>query len=78
MQYRNPWDRMRLGRVFEDLDSLAGNIAFAHCDDDNAATMPPLLVTAAVERIELRKPLLLTRDVVLGVLPTAHRPCFQI
>lgn len=31
--YRNPWDRVRVGRLLEDLDSLAGNIAFAHCDD---------------------------------------------
>ena len=67
MQYRNPWDRMRIGRVLEDLDSLAGNIAFKHCNDGLAATLPPLLVTAAVERIALRKPLLLTHDVKLGV-----------
>ena len=26
--YRNPWNAVRVGRVLEDLDSLAGNIAF--------------------------------------------------
>lgn len=30
MQYRNPWDEVRLGRLLEDLDSLAGFIAFNH------------------------------------------------
>jgi hypothetical protein len=29
-QYRNPWGFLRMGRLLEDLDSLAGSIAFAH------------------------------------------------
>jgi acyl-coenzyme A thioesterase 9 len=28
--YRNPWGQMRLGRLMEDLDALAGNIAYFH------------------------------------------------
>ena len=67
LQYRNPWGRMRIGRALEDLDSMAGNIALAHSDDGDARTLPPLLVTAAVERIELRRPLELHSDVTLGV-----------
>ena len=29
-QYRNPWDEPRFGRILEDLDSLAGYVAFEH------------------------------------------------
>jgi len=28
--YRSPWNTMRIGRLLEDLDALAGNIAFYH------------------------------------------------
>jgi acyl-coenzyme A thioesterase 9 len=31
--YRNPWGQMRLGKMMEDLDALAGNIAFFHVDN---------------------------------------------
>lgn len=27
-QYRNPWNQMRMGKVVEDLDALAGTISF--------------------------------------------------
>ena len=30
MQYRSPWNSCRMGRILEDLDSLAGNIAYEH------------------------------------------------
>ena len=30
MQYRNPWGHIRIGCVLEDLDSMAGNIAWEH------------------------------------------------
>ncbi|KAL4451612.1 hypothetical protein ABPG75_007274 [Micractinium tetrahymenae] len=52
--YRNPWGSVRIGRILEDLDSLAGLVAFDHCDDGNPSTRPPLLVTATVEAIQLR------------------------
>ncbi|KAI7836665.1 hypothetical protein COHA_009441 [Chlorella ohadii] len=52
--YRNPWGEARIGRILEDLDSLAGFVAFDHCDDGDPSTRPPLLVTATVEKIELR------------------------
>jgi acyl-coenzyme A thioesterase 9 len=47
--YRNPWGEMRFGRILEDLDALAGNIAFQHVQGT------PLLVTAAVDRITVRR-----------------------
>lgn len=30
MQYRSPWNEVRLGRLLEDLDAMAGYIAFTH------------------------------------------------
>jgi acyl-coenzyme A thioesterase 9 len=46
--YRNPWGQMRFGKILEDLDALAGNIAFAHVQDPSI-----ILVTASVDRIRL-------------------------
>ena len=40
---------MRFGKILEDLDALAGNIAFHHVVGN------PMLVTAAVDRISLRE-----------------------
>ena len=64
--YRNPWNAVRVGRLLEDLDSLAGNIAFEHCDDADRQTRPQLLVTASVDRVRLIAPLTLDADVVLA------------
>jgi acyl-coenzyme A thioesterase 9 len=50
-QYRNPWGQMRFGKMLEDLDALAGNIAFAHVQDP---TMN--IVTASVDRIQIHSP----------------------
>lgn len=46
--YRNPWGHMRFGKVLEDLDALAGSIAFAHVQDPTT-----IIVTASVDRIRL-------------------------
>lgn len=51
--YRNPWNGVRIGRMLEDADSLAGFVSYEHCDDTNPTTRPPLLVTATVEAIKL-------------------------
>jgi hypothetical protein len=49
-QYSNPWGYIRVGRVFEDLDALAGNIAAAHC---KGSETPLILVTASVDQIKM-------------------------
>ena len=54
-----------LGKLFEDLDALAGNIAAVHCDDDDEMTAPLSLVTASVDKIIQRGPIPLDRDYVL-------------
>jgi acyl-coenzyme A thioesterase 9 len=54
--YRNPWGKMRFGRMIEDLDALAGNIAFFHVDNPNDLEQEhPVIVTASVDRIRLRE-----------------------
>lgn len=53
--YRNPWSGVRLGRILEDMDSLAGFVAYSHSMDEDQSTRPPLLVTATVEKISFRE-----------------------
>ena len=47
-RYRNPFGHLRFGKVLEDLDALAGNIAYAHVQDPVVN-----IVTASVDRIRL-------------------------
>lgn len=61
-QYRDPWNEMRIGKLLEDLDDLAGTISVKHCSDDDYTTRPLLLVTASVDRIVLKKPISVDRD----------------
>jgi acyl-coenzyme A thioesterase 9 len=49
--YRNPYGSVRIGRVLEDLDALAGTIAFKHTKP--RAPKRLMLVTASVDRITL-------------------------
>lgn len=57
--YRNPWGKIRFGKMLEDLDALAGNIAFFHVDSDEAESdgqnLHPIIVTASVDKISLRE-----------------------
>eukprot|EP00980_Cylindrotheca_fusiformis_P005047 scaffold1069_cov143-Cylindrotheca_fusiformis.AAC.5 len=58
--YRNPWGQVRFGKILEDLDALAGNIAFAHVQDPSMT-----IVTASVDRIHLSSIPTLETDLVL-------------
>jgi acyl-coenzyme A thioesterase 9 len=55
--YRNPWGQVRVGKLLEDLDALAGNIAFFHVDSDEVAPYQnfPVIVTASVDKISVRE-----------------------
>jgi len=68
----NSWGGVRIGRILEDLDSLAGSIALNHFDGGNAEKTaekeeerrrPPVLVTASVDAIRLLSPLSVEEDV---------------
>jgi len=51
-KYVNPWGLFRVGRLLEDLDALAGTIAFGHCSSSNPLDEDLHIVTASVDRIK--------------------------
>jgi hypothetical protein len=53
------------GKLFEDLDALAGNVAFSHCDHNNPLSRPLSLVTARVDRIRQSKKISASDDLIL-------------
>jgi acyl-coenzyme A thioesterase 9 len=54
-QYLSWRGAVRFGKLMEDLDAFAGSVAFLHCDDGLEHTMPQRLVTASIDRIDVRK-----------------------
>jgi len=60
--YMNPWGMLRLGKLFEDLDALAGNVAFLHAESEQLHTRSQVLVTASIDGIKLRRPISLDED----------------
>lgn len=48
--YINAYGRLRIGQLFQDLDALAGVIAYRHC-----SPAQPVLVTASVDRVFMKK-----------------------
>ncbi|XP_019176773.1 PREDICTED: acyl-coenzyme A thioesterase 9, mitochondrial-like [Ipomoea nil] len=78
-QYRNPWNMMRMGRLVEDLDALAGTISYKHCSDDDIATRPLLLVTASVDKMVLKKPIRIDLDLEIeGAVTWVGRSSMEI
>ncbi|XP_057772650.1 acyl-coenzyme A thioesterase 2, chloroplastic-like [Salvia miltiorrhiza] len=61
-QYRDAWNEVRIGKLLEDLDALAGTISVKHCSDDDNTTRPLCLVTASVDKIVLKKPISVDAD----------------
>ena len=59
--YVNPWGKIRIGNVLEDLDSLAGSVAFRHSHRHGQTV--PLLVTAAVDEIRAMDSISIEQDV---------------
>ncbi|KAJ2711965.1 hypothetical protein H4R19_002997 [Coemansia spiralis] len=54
-EYINSYGNIRLGKVLEDLDRLAGAVAYKHASDANGDLAPCVLfVTASVDRIDLK------------------------
>ncbi|VAI19920.1 unnamed protein product [Triticum turgidum subsp. durum] len=78
-QYRDPWNEVRVGKLLEDLDALAGTIAVKHCSDDDSTTRPLLLVTASVDKMVLMKPLRLDTEVkITGAVTYVGRSSIDI
>lgn len=64
--YRDSNGDLLLEKFLEDLDALAGNVAFFHCDDGILETSPLALVTASVEQIQLFRRISSQEDIVLS------------
>ncbi|KAB2008914.1 hypothetical protein ERO13_D10G120600v2 [Gossypium hirsutum] len=78
-QYKNPWDEMRMGKLLEDLDALAGTISYKHCRKDDGATRPILLVTASVDKMVLKKPIRVDFDLkISGAVTWVGRSSMEI
>ncbi|VFQ82867.1 unnamed protein product, partial [Cuscuta campestris] len=78
-QYRNPWNMIRMGRLVEDLDALAGTISYKHCSDVDSTTMPLLLVTASVDKMVLKKPIRIDLDLEIeGAVTWVGRSSMEI
>eukprot|EP00056_Hartaetosiga_gracilis_P000086 m.35805 g.35805 ORF g.35805 m.35805 type:complete len:464 (+) comp10049_c0_seq2:111-1502(+) len=66
---------VRVGKILEDLDALAGTIAYHHCDDNDPDTPPLTIVTASVDRITLLQPMHTDTDPIVGT--TNLKPSIQ-
>lgn len=55
-----------VGKIFEDLDALAGNIANTHCEDGNPNSPRLGLVTASVDRIVQTKAIPISSDLTIS------------
>ncbi|XP_071736306.1 acyl-coenzyme A thioesterase 2, chloroplastic-like [Rutidosis leptorrhynchoides] len=78
-QYRNPWNGIRVGKLLEDLDALAGTISFKHCFNHASMAESLLLVTASVDKMVIKKPILVDTDVkIVGAVTWVGRSSMEI
>lgn len=78
-QYRDPSNEVRIGKLLEDLDALAGTISYKHCIDDTNTTRPVLLVTASVDKIVLKKVIGVDTDLkIVGAVTWVGRSSIAI
>ncbi|KAJ3217906.1 Acyl-coenzyme A thioesterase 9, mitochondrial [Dinochytrium kinnereticum] len=64
--YVNSYGSIRIGKVLEDLDALAGSVAYRHCDDGRDDTPPLTIVTASVDRIDMINRIPVDKDICLS------------
>ncbi|XP_027350134.1 acyl-coenzyme A thioesterase 9, mitochondrial isoform X2 [Abrus precatorius] len=78
-QYRDPWNEVRIGKLLEDLDALAGTISVKHCSDEASTTRPLIVVTASVDKIVLKKPISVNIDLkIVGSVIWVGRSSIEI
>ncbi|KAL1558720.1 Acyl-coenzyme A thioesterase 2, chloroplastic [Salvia divinorum] len=78
-QYRDPCNEVRIGKLLEDLDALAGTISVKHCADDDSTTRPLYLVTASVDKMVLKKPISVDIDLrISGAVTWVGRSSIEI
>lgn len=54
-----------IGKLFEDMDALAGNVAIKHCCDGDPQTKRLSLVTASLDEIIQKSPIPVNEDIIL-------------
>ncbi|KAJ3394544.1 Acyl-coenzyme A thioesterase 9, mitochondrial [Entophlyctis sp. JEL0112] len=73
-EYRNPFGSIRVGKILEDLDALAGSVAYLHCSGADLS-----IVTASVDRIDLVKDIPADRDVsIFGYVTYVGRSSMEV
>ncbi|KAM0038037.1 putative thiolester hydrolase [Helianthus debilis subsp. tardiflorus] len=78
-QYRNPWNGIRVGKLLEDLDALAGTISFKHCFNHASMAESLLLVTASVDKMVIKKPIVVDSDLkIAGAVTWVGRSSLEI
>ncbi|KAG8371637.1 hypothetical protein BUALT_Bualt13G0108900 [Buddleja alternifolia] len=78
-QYRDSWNEVRIGKLLEDLDALAGTISVKHCSDEDSTTRPLYLVTASVDKMVLKKPISVDLDLkISGAVTWVGRSSIEI
>eukprot|EP00468_Gymnochlora_sp_CCMP2014_P010129 CAMPEP_0167751404 /NCGR_PEP_ID=MMETSP0110_2-20121227/6551_1 /TAXON_ID=629695 /ORGANISM="Gymnochlora sp., Strain CCMP2014" /LENGTH=184 /DNA_ID=CAMNT_0007636879 /DNA_START=17 /DNA_END=568 /DNA_ORIENTATION=- len=76
--YRNPWGQVRMGKILEDLDALAGNVAMQHTRQKGSCRKL-VLVTAGVDRIKLSGRACITQDMAMeGVVLWTGKSSIEI
>ncbi len=63
--YKSPWGQVRFGKILEDLDAMAGNVAFKHTVSGGSWD-PPRIVTAGVDSIKIQDRPSIGTDMELG------------
>ncbi|ORZ37575.1 HotDog domain-containing protein [Catenaria anguillulae PL171] len=69
-EYVNFYGSIRIAKLLEDLDAMAGSISYTHCDDNTPETPPLTIVTASVDRIDLLKRPSLEQDTKVSGMVT--------
>lgn len=70
---------VQFGKILEDLDSMAGNIANFHSDDNNPSTRPLNIVTASLDRIDLLSKMEINNDMKMsGCVSYAGRSSIEV
>ncbi|EGC37289.1 hypothetical protein DICPUDRAFT_30493 [Dictyostelium purpureum] len=76
--YLSPYGHLRVGRLLEDLDALAGTVSFKHSENDED-NFKKTIVTASVDRIKLLQPLIPDRDIKMeGVVTYVGKSSMEI
>ncbi|NP_001333766.1 thioesterase superfamily protein [Solanum lycopersicum] len=64
-RYRNPMNEIRIEKLLEDLDALAGTISYKHCSSDDGKARSLVLVTASVDNMILKKTICIDKDLTI-------------